>query len=115
MPTYDYVCESCGDRFEHFQKMSSEPLTTCSKCGGHLKRLIGSGVGIIFKGSGFYCTDYRPGGASKPKEGGDAPKQGEATGNGDAPKQGESAKSADAPKPTDDGGKAAGSKAPAAS
>ncbi len=109
------MCESCGDRFEHFQKMSSEPLTTCSKCGGHLKRLIGSGVGIIFKGSGFYCTDYRPGGASKPKEGGDAPKQGEATGNGDAPKQGESAKSADAPKPTDDGSKAAGSKAPAAS
>ena len=66
MPTYDYVCEKCGDRFEHFQKMSSEPLTVCSKCGGHLKRLIGSGVGIIFKGSGFYCTDYRKsgGGAS---------------------------------------------------
>lgn len=59
MPTYDYVCENCGDRFEHFQKMSSEPLTTCSKCGGHLKRLIGSGMGIIFKGSGFYCTDYK--------------------------------------------------------
>ena len=59
MPTYDYICEKCGDRFEHFQKMSSEPLSVCSKCGGHLKRLIGSGVGIIFKGSGFYCTDYR--------------------------------------------------------
>ena len=59
MPTYDYVCEKCGDRFEHFQKMSSEPLSVCAKCGGHLKRLIGSGVGIIFKGSGFYCTDYR--------------------------------------------------------
>ena len=63
MPTYDYVCEKCGDRFEHFQKMSSEPLTVCSKCGGHLKRLIGSGVGIIFKGSGFYCTDYRKSGS----------------------------------------------------
>ncbi len=59
MPTYDYVCEKCGDHFEHFQKMSSEPLSVCEKCGGHLKRLIGSGVGIIFKGSGFYCTDYR--------------------------------------------------------
>ncbi len=71
MPTYDYVCEKCGDRFEHFQKMSSEPLSVCSKCGGHLKRLIGSGVGIIFKGSGFYCTDYRSkggGGESKPAE-----------------------------------------------
>ncbi len=64
MPTYDYICEKCGDRFEHFQKMSSEPLSVCSKCGGHLKRLIGSGVGIIFKGSGFYCTDYRPKGAA---------------------------------------------------
>ena len=71
MPTYDYVCEKCGDRFEHFQKMSSEPLSVCTKCGGHLKRLIGSGVGIIFKGSGFYCTDYRPKGGgteAKPTE-----------------------------------------------
>ncbi|MBR4675028.1 MAG: FmdB family transcriptional regulator [Victivallales bacterium] len=68
MPTYDYICEKCGDRFEHFQKMSSEPLTVCSKCGGHLKRLIGSGVGIIFKGSGFYCTDYRKGGSSSSSE-----------------------------------------------
>ena len=68
MPTYDYICEKCGDRFEHFQKMSSEPLTVCSKCGGHLKRLIGSGVGIIFKGSGFYCTDYRKGGSSSTTE-----------------------------------------------
>ena len=70
MPTYDYVCEKCGDHFEHFQKMSSEPLSVCSKCGGHLKRLIGSGVGIIFKGSGFYCTDYRSkgGGAAQQSE-----------------------------------------------
>lgn len=64
MPTYDYVCEKCGDRFEHFQKMSAEPLSVCSKCGGHLKRLIGSGMGIIFKGSGFYCTDYRSKGST---------------------------------------------------
>ncbi len=70
MPTYDYICEKCGDRFEHFQKMSSEPLSVCAKCGGHLKRLIGSGVGIIFKGSGFYCTDYRSkgGGAASQSE-----------------------------------------------
>ena len=68
MPTYDYVCEKCGDRFEHFQKMSSEPLSVCSKCGGHLKRLIGSGVGIIFKGSGFYCTDYRPKGGGSAQQ-----------------------------------------------
>lgn len=59
MPTYEYKCEECSDRFDHFQSMSSDPLKVCSKCGGKLRRLIGEGAGIIFKGSGFYCTDYR--------------------------------------------------------
>lgn len=59
MPTYDYRCEKCGEHFEYFQKMSAEPLSVCEKCGGHLVRLLGAGVGIIFKGSGFYCTDYK--------------------------------------------------------
>ena len=59
MPTYDYKCMGCGDHFEHFQSMTSEPLTTCKKCGGDLKRLIGTGIGPIFKGSGFYETDYK--------------------------------------------------------
>lgn len=59
MPTYEYKCESCGDRFEYFQSMTAERLTTCKKCGGHLRRLIGEGSGVIFKGSGFYCTDYK--------------------------------------------------------
>ena len=58
MPTYDYKCEKCGDRFEHFQSMSSEPLHVCKKCGGKLHRLLGEGAGVIFKGGGFYCTDY---------------------------------------------------------
>ena len=79
MPTYDYVCEKCGDHFEHFQKMSSEPLSVCEKCGGHLKRLIGSGVGIIFKGSGFYCTDYRSkGGGSGAQQNDAKPAEGKA-------------------------------------
>ncbi len=59
MPTYDYECEKCGHRFEHFQKMSDELLKKCPKCGKKVQRLIGGGSGIIFKGSGFYDTDYK--------------------------------------------------------
>ena len=59
MPTYDYKCMGCGDSFEHFQTMTSDPLETCSKCGGDLKRLIGAGLGPIFRGTGFYETDYK--------------------------------------------------------
>ena len=59
MPTYDYKCTECGHQFEHVQKMTARPLRRCPECQGQLKRLIGSGAGIIFKGSGFYATDYR--------------------------------------------------------
>jgi len=59
MPTYDYKCEKCGRTFEHFQSMSDEPLSVCEECNGPLKRLIGGGLGIIFKGSGFYVTDNK--------------------------------------------------------
>ncbi|HDP98038.1 MAG TPA: zinc ribbon domain-containing protein [bacterium] len=59
MPTYDYICDDCGHQFEKFQSITSEPLTTCPKCQGKLRRLIGSGNGFIFKGHGFYSTDYR--------------------------------------------------------
>lgn len=59
MPTYDYKCSSCSHTFEYFQKMSADPLTECPKCGGQLKRIIGTGAGPIFKGSGFYQTDYK--------------------------------------------------------
>ena len=60
MPNYDYECPNCEKRFEIFQNMSAPRLTNCPECGkSGLKRLIGSGAGIIFKGSGFYCTDYR--------------------------------------------------------
>jgi len=59
MPTYDYKCEKCGKSFEYFQSMSDDPLTVCKECGGSLKRLIGGGLGIIFKGSGFYVTDNK--------------------------------------------------------
>ena len=59
MPTYDYACKMCGYNFELFQGMLEKKLAVCPKCGGQLQRLIGAGAGIIFKGSGFYQTDYR--------------------------------------------------------
>lgn len=61
MPTYDYACSACGHRFEEFQSMSAAPLKKCPACKkAKLERLIGTGAGVIFKGSGFYQTDYRP-------------------------------------------------------
>ena len=59
MPTYEYECQKCGHRFEEFQSMKDAALTKCPKCKGKLKRLVGAGAGFIFKGSGFYTTDYR--------------------------------------------------------
>ena len=60
MPTYDYVCDHCGHAFEVFQSMTAKQLRKCPACGKlKLKRLIGTGAGVIFKGSGFYETDYR--------------------------------------------------------
>jgi putative FmdB family regulatory protein len=60
MPTYDYMCENCGHTFEQFQSITAAPLRKCPICKKKgLKRLLGCGSGIIFKGSGFYQTDYR--------------------------------------------------------
>jgi putative FmdB family regulatory protein len=60
VPTYDYVCEACGHEFEAFHAMSAPPLRTCPECGKRkLVRRIGAGAGLIFKGSGFYATDYK--------------------------------------------------------
>jgi len=60
MPTYEYECAGCGHRFDAFQSITARPLKKCPECGKReLQRLIGTGAGIIFKGSGFYQTDYR--------------------------------------------------------
>jgi putative FmdB family regulatory protein len=60
MPTYDYVCDACGHKFEQFQYFSEAHLKTCPKCQtDHLRRLFGTGAAVLFKGSGFYETDYR--------------------------------------------------------
>lgn len=60
MPTYDYRCDACGHEMELFQSITAKPAKKCPDCGRNkLKRLIGTGAGVIFKGSGFYETDYR--------------------------------------------------------
>ena len=60
MPTYEYKCDACGYAFERFHSMTAEPIKRCPECGkAKVKRLIGTGAGLIFKGSGFYITDYR--------------------------------------------------------
>ncbi|WP_417392381.1 FmdB family zinc ribbon protein [Gimesia sp.] len=60
MPTYDYECSQCGHKWEEFQSITAKPLRKCPECGRlKAKRVIGAGGGIIFKGSGFYQTDYR--------------------------------------------------------
>src|SRR6266700_3086163 len=57
MPTYEYLCQTCSHRFETWQKMTDEPLTTCPECGSHIRRVFYP-AGLVFKGSGFYKTDH---------------------------------------------------------
>lgn len=60
MPTYEYICDNCQHQFEQFQSIKARPIRKCPECGKlSVQRLIGAGAGIIFKGSGFYQTDYR--------------------------------------------------------
>lgn len=74
MPTYDYECQKCGHQFELFQSIKDAPLKKCPKCRGRVKRMIGTGAGLLFKGSGFHITDYRKPGytAAAKKESGTA-------------------------------------------
>jgi putative FmdB family regulatory protein len=72
VPTYSYECKKCSHIFELFHGINATPKVKCTECGGATKRLMGTGGGIIFKGSGFYETDYKTktnGGAKEPKEG----------------------------------------------
>ncbi|MBP7936825.1 MAG: zinc ribbon domain-containing protein [Phycisphaerae bacterium] len=66
MPTYDYTCSSCEHAWELFQSITAKPIRKCPQCGRQTaRRMIGTGAGILFKGSGFYCTDYRSEGYEK--------------------------------------------------
>jgi putative FmdB family regulatory protein len=94
MPTYDYECSACANRFEAQQHMSDPPLTVCPQCGGPVRRVLSSHIGIAFKGAGFYRNDSRPAegapkGPPKPAEGAPKPADG-------APKPADGT-----PKPTD--------------
>ena len=94
MPTYEYECQKCGFRFEEFQSITADPRKTCpktkspsGKCRGRVKRLIGTGGGLLFKGSGFYTTDYRSDGyqqAAKADKDGGAKSGGETKSGGEA-------------------------------
>lgn len=68
MPTYEYRCRPCGAEFEKFQKMSDEPVAECPECGANAERRLSAGAGFLFKGSGFYITDYRGEGYKKAAE-----------------------------------------------
>lgn len=70
MPTYEYKCQKCGYVFEEFQPINDDPLSSCPKCGGSVQRIIGAGAGLIFKGSGFYLTDYKKTNSSPTSNGG---------------------------------------------
>jgi len=71
MPTYEYRCGACGHPFEVFQKISEPPIRTCPRCGEDaVERLISAGGGLVFKGSGFYATDYRKDGPARDRDSG---------------------------------------------
>ena len=89
MPTYEYLCKTCGHRFETWQKMSDEPLTVCPNCGADIHRVLFAN-GVVFKGSGFYSTETR----AQPSENGSAekPAASTASANGDSGANGSSTK-----------------------
>src|SRR3954468_378527 len=110
MPTYEYVCQKCGYEFEQFQSMRDAPLKQCPKCKkAGLKRLVGGGAGLIFKGTGFYITDYKNKGAPA-KEGGGGKEGGGAKEGRAGAKPGES-KSASDTKPSSSSSPSTGSPA----
>ena len=98
MPTYEYKCPKCGHRFDVFQKITARPGAPCPKCGTRAERLISGGTGVLFKGSGFYETDYkRPSEKARHKK-----ETGEKSGEKPAEKPAPSTPDASKPKPKAD-------------
>ncbi|HLL78631.1 MAG TPA: FmdB family zinc ribbon protein [Ktedonobacteraceae bacterium] len=95
MPTYEYLCKSCGHRFEIWQRMSDEPLAVCSECGADIRRVVFP-AGIVFKGSGFYKTDHANGSAHA--EAGHAAKSEEGTSSETKKMEGSESKSSESSK-----------------
>ncbi len=84
MPTYDYECQACKHTFEKFQSITAKPIRKCPECGkSRVRRLMGTGAGIIFKGSGFYQTDYRSSSYKQAAEKDKAPSSTPAASGGD--------------------------------
>lgn len=98
MPTYEYRCPQCGNDFEKFQKMSEEPVADCPECGTASQRRLSGGAGLLFKGSGFYITDYR---GDSYKKAADADKGGSSSG-GESKGGGESKPAESKPAPKSD-------------
>lgn len=92
MPTYEYKCDKCGYIFEEFQSINSEPLKKCKKegCDGNVKRLFSPGAGFLFKGNGFYITDYR---SDSYKKAASADKSSNSSTSGSSPSKGSSGSS----------------------
>jgi putative FmdB family regulatory protein len=106
MPTYDYVCDACGHTFEEFQSMKDDALTRCPSCKKKkLRRLFGTGAAVLFKGSGFYETDYR-------SESYKSAAKAESDASKPAPAADAKTDAAPAAKPSDSAGKSAGKAAP---
>ena len=108
MPIYEYRCDECGDSFDVMQRMSDDPLVTCTKCGGTLRKVLHP-VAIHFKGSGFYTTDYGKGSGRRPGSRDGADGGGETSGEGPSSAKDESSGGEKAPapaaKPAKDGAK----------
>lgn len=85
MPTYEYLCQACSHRFETWQKMTDEPLTTCPECGSQIRRVLFP-TGIVFKGHGFYKTDHNNNGNSVAANSDGDNKKSETSSNGDTKK-----------------------------
>jgi len=95
MPTYDYRCLKCKHEFETVQKITDAPRKTCPLCKGKVKRMIGGGAGVIFKGSGFYVNDSRS--ASSGSKSGNGSKKDESSSSGESKETASSAKKETAP------------------
>ena len=98
MPIYEYECEQCKERVELIQRLSDPPLEVCSSCGGKVHKMVSSPAGLVFKGSGWYVTDY----AKKNEKSGDSPStpKGEGKSDSSSAGKGETTPKETTPKPT---------------
>lgn len=107
MPTYEYRCTKCKEKFEEFQSITADPLDQCPSCGGQAIRIISGGAGLLFKGDGFYITDYRSEGYKK-----DAKKDSSSSGSdtkGDSKSKSDTSSKSESKSKTDSTSKKSGS------